>query len=316
MKKILITGASGYIGSYLSDYLYKTGKYELTILVRTLPKYLKNIGESIKIIECDILDYELMTLLIIDKYDAIIHLAAFNDVDTINNPQKALLTNAFGTKNLLKIASNLEIKNFIYFSVLQVYGRELEGSYTSESEVLCDNDYSLNHFIAEEYCKMFSNSSTICTSIIRLAYAFGCPIDFKVDRWTLVPESFCLSAILNGEIILNSSGKAERDFVPINYVSKSVEYLIENYKKGYNVYNLTSEVIIPIIETAHLVQEIAEEVLQKKIKLIINSDQPTKSNFYNVKNNLLGPLSKNQVLDFMKLEMRKIFLLHKNTKYD
>jgi UDP-glucose 4-epimerase len=312
MKKILITGASGYIGSYLLDYLLKRDEYELTILVRNLPIYLKNKDKKIKIIKCDILDYETMKLSIIDNFDAIIHLAAFNDVDTLTNPEKALMVNAFGTKNLLNIATNLGVKNFIYFSVLQVYGRELDGIYTSESNVLCDNDYSLNHFIAEEYCKMYSNKFSICTNVIRLAYAFGCPVDHEVDRWTLVPESFCLSALLNGEITLNSSGNATRDFVPINYVAKSVEFLIKNYKNGHSIYNLTSEVVIPILETAKLVQEVAEDVLQKKVKLIINSDQPSKSNFYHVKNNLLGPLSKDQVLDSMKIEMRKIFLLFKN----
>lgn len=314
--KILITGASGYVGSYLSDYLNRPDEYQLTLLVRKTPDYLKDLGEHVTIVESDILDREKLKKALTEKYDAIVHLAAFNDVDTNGNPEKALLVNAFGTRNILQLGVDLGVTNFIYFSVLQVYGRELDGHYTASSEVLCDNDYSLNHFAAEEYCRMYAKNYGVSTSVVRLAYAFGCPFDARVDRWTLVPEAFCLSAFNEGKIILKSSGRASRDFVPIRYVAQSVEHLIKQPKAGHTAYNMTSEVVIPIIDTAHLVKNIGERVLNKKIDLIVESDEPKTANHYRVENNLLGPLQKSEVESYMADEMEKIFLMLNSSKND
>jgi UDP-glucose 4-epimerase len=313
--KLLITGASGFVGSYLTKYFLNLEGYEITILVRKTPDFLKKFSNKIKIIECDVLDFEKLKISIIEKYDSIIHLAAYNDIDTNNDPEKALLVNSFGTRNILNLTKELKIKNFIYFSVLQVYGRELEGLYTTNSKVLCDNDYSLNHFVAEEYCRMFSKNYDINTSILRLAYAFGCPIDLKVDRWTLVPEAFCLSAFKHHKINIKSSGKVSRDFIPISKVAQSVEYLVNNPKIGNTIYNLSSEVVISVLETAYIVKFAAKEILDIDIEIITESNEPAIENSYLVKNNILGPLIKKDVLDEMIFEMKDIFLKLKN-KYD
>lgn len=314
--KILITGASGFVGSYLTNYFASIENYEVTILVRKEPNFFYKLKNKIKILKCDILEFKQLKISIIEKFDSIIHLAAYNDVDTLENPEKALLVNAFGTKNILQIAKELNVDNFVYFSVLQVYGRELEGNYTSDSTVLCDNDYSLNHFVAEEYCKMFSKSYEIKTSVIRLAYSFGCPFDLKVDRWSLVPEAFCISAFKDQKIVIKSSGKVTRDFVPLSYVAKCVESLINKPKPGNTIYNLTSEVVISILETAEIVKFAAKEILDIDVEIILESKDPIIGNKYLVKNNILGPLKKDYVIESMKYEMKQIFSKLKNKKND
>jgi len=313
--KVLITGASGFIGSYISWYLHEQNRYELTLMVRKTPEYLKRLGGDIRIIECDVLDAERIEETVQDNFDIIIHLAAFNDVDTNKDPEKALLVNAFGTRNILKRAVALGVKHVIYFSVLQVYGRELNGHYTYQSQVLCDNDYSLNHYMAEEYCRMFTANHGLTTSIIRQAYAFGCPVGVDVDRWTLVPEAFCRSAVFEKKILLKSSGRSSRDFVPLSYVARSVEQLIINPAEGFNVYNMTTGTVMSIIDTAVLVRDLAEEVLNEKIELIVESNEPTEANYFCVENNLLGSLGKNEILEEMRAEMKKIILMLKDTQH-
>jgi UDP-glucose 4-epimerase len=314
--KILITGASGFVGSYLTNYFASIENYDVTVLVRKEPSFFNRFKNKIKIIECDILEFNQMKFFLIEKFDSIIHLAAYNDVDTTENPEKALLVNAFGTKNILNIAKELNVDNFIYFSVLQVYGRELEGDYTSDSAVFCDNDYSLNHFVAEEYCKMYSKNYGIKTSVLRLAYAFGCPFDLEVDRWTIVPEAFCISAFNEHKIVIKSSGKVARDFVPLSYVAQSVENLITKPKPGNTIYNLTSEVVISILETAEVVKIAAKEILDIDVKIILETKDPIIGNKYLVKNNILGPLNKESVIEIMKNEMKQIFVKLKNRRND
>ena len=310
--KVLITGASGFIGSYLVNYLKQFKQYELILLVRHLPEHFKYWKNIFTVIENDIVDFDQLKEKLPYDIDTIIHLASYNDVDTNKNPLMALNVNAFGTRNILEISKEHGVKHVIYFSVLQVYGREMEGHFTIESPVLCDNDYSLNHYMAEEYCKMYSINYDLSTSIIRLGYAFGCPVDNRVDRWSIVPEVFCMEAFKSNNIIIKSSGRSARDFVPLSYISESVQHLIENQKTGFNIYNLTSEVLIPIIDTAYMVKEIGENVLNNNINIIVQSNEPKKSNKFLAENNLLGALKKNVVLDIMSKELEKIFLSLRN----
>ena len=307
--KVLVTGASGFIGSSLIQYMNSLNKFELVPLVRKLPEYLNEWMEKFHLLECDIIDFESLSRHVPKDIDAIVHLAACNDVDTKEDPLQALVTNTFGTRNVLKLSTELGIDHVIYFSVLQVYGREMDGHYTIDSPVVCDNDYSLNHFAAEEYCKMYSMNFDLNTSIIRLGYAFGCPVDKGVNRWTIVPEAFCLSAYNKGKIVLKSSGKSVRDFVPLSYISQSVAHLLENPQLGFSLYNLTSEVVIPIIDTAMMAGEIGERVLKRKINLIIKGNEPKVSNNFIAKNNLLGPIKKKNVIETMKNELEKTFFM-------
>jgi len=306
---ILITGASGFVGTYLIRHMEGVQNINITLLVRTLPQYLNKWKTKFNVIQCDILNYECLKHNVSSDIDAIIHIAAYNDVDTEADPLQALKVNTFGTRNILNLSMELGIEHVVYFSVLQVYGRELEGNYTTDSPVLCDNDYSLNHYAAEEYCRMYSTNYNISTSIIRLGYSFGCPIDIGIDRWSLVPESFCMSAYNSGKIILKSSGKISRDFIPLNYVSESIEYLLKSPNTGCTIYNLVTETTMTILEVAELVKKTGERVLNKRIDLVVESDTPIIQNDFLVKNNILGPLRKESVEKSMEIEVEKIFIM-------
>lgn len=129
MKKILITGSSGYIGSHLCKML--KGKYEIHGLDIKDP--LVNIDKFYKI---DI--NKLFT--IEDTYDAVIHLAALVNVgESEQIPIMYYITNLNGTMNIL---SKIQTKNFIFASTGQAS--------------LCMNPYSISKRAAEdcvvEYC--------------------------------------------------------------------------------------------------------------------------------------------------------------------
>ena len=143
MKRILITGANGYIGSYLIENFNKQD-VEIILLVRKLPPHYEYWRENYEIIECDITELDKLRKKI-KEINYIIHLAAFNDVLTKIYPDKALIINGIGTRNILEIAKELECEFFIYFSTLQVYGKELEGIISVESSINTHNDDALTH---------------------------------------------------------------------------------------------------------------------------------------------------------------------------
>ena len=140
----------------------------------------------------------------------------------------------------LEIFRNCKIKNvkkFFYFSVLQVYGRELIGKITENSKINCDNDYSLTHYLAENICEKYSKTINTEFSNMRLGYMFGCPIDKKIDRKTLIPFIFCKQAIEEKEITLASKGKHEICF-PKN-TGLIIEKIIKKIK-NFEILNFVS----------------------------------------------------------------------------
>ncbi|MFX0025179.1 MAG: NAD-dependent epimerase/dehydratase family protein [Candidatus Hermodarchaeota archaeon] len=308
-KKILVTGANGYIGSYFVEN-YKSREFSIIPLVRELPNHFKKWKEQFQLIECDITNLEQLKKRV-PEVDYIIHLAAYNDVLTKIHPDKALLVNAIGTRNILEVAKEKECKHFIYFSTLQVYGKELEGIITPESKIDTHNDYALTHYIAELYCKMFALHFGINVSILRPSNVFGAPVNININRWSLVPLCFCKSAFETSKIILTSSGKQNRDFIDLDQIIKSIDYLIKNYEEGYKIYNISSESTFSIAEVAEIVHTVALSQLNDNIELIIKGNLPHEANKFKVINNLLAPSNKEVIKDRLIQEITKIFKLLK-----
>jgi len=306
---ILITGATGYVGSSLAMYLKKNSSNEIITLCRKLPYYFKDWVDLFKVLEVDVTQLEDLKKKVPKKIDTIIHLAASNNIDTMQNPEKALIINGIGTRNMLEIARERKCKSFIYFSVLQVYGKELQGIITVNSSIKCEDDYSLTHYLAEEYCRMYALRYNINVDVLRLSNIFSCPKHQKIDRWSIVPLCLCMSAYEDNEIRLKSSGKQVRDFVSIYRVIKSIEYLMKEKKRDFNIYNLTSENTFSILEVAKMVQSCAELMLKKRISLICESKYPLDTNQFLAKNNLLGPLKREKVQCELLNEIKKTLIL-------
>lgn len=305
---ILLTGATGYIGSYMVDYLSKDMSNTIIPLYRQLPDYFKNWKSKFEVVECDVTQLEDLTEKMPEKIDVVIHLAASNNVDTEQMPEKALIVNGIGTRNMLEVAREKGCKLFTYFSVLQVYGRygkEAEGTITVDSPVVCVDDYALTHYVAEVYCRMYALRYNLNVDVVRVSNVFGCPIHPKIDRWSLVPGNLCLSAYKDSEVRLKSSGRQTRDFVSLQYVSKFVELLMKETTSGFNVYNLTSENTFSILEVAKMVQSCAESLLKREVPLVCETKYPLKSNQFLAKNNLLGALKREEVQRELSSEIEK-----------
>ena len=127
---------------------------------------------------------------------------------------QAYKTNIYGTRNICEIAKIKNVKKFFYFSVLQVYGRELLGKIKENSKINCDNDYSLTHYLAENTCEKYSKNSNTEFSTMRLGYMFGCPIDKKIDR-----KNF------NSIYFLQASNRKKRNFLLAKGKHKEILFL-------------------------------------------------------------------------------------------
>jgi len=124
MKKILITGGGGFIGSHIVEALQEYN--EITILddfTQNAIQYLGDISD-ITLIKGSVLDRELLTE--IEKetdFDIVIHMAAIAGVKFVEgNPTKTMMVNLIGTYNVLETFKEANLERFVNFSTSEVYG--------------------------------------------------------------------------------------------------------------------------------------------------------------------------------------------------
>jgi len=135
MKKILITGGAGNVGSALSKSLVSSDKYEVLVAdnlitgdVEKLPKNHPNFT----FIKCDVNDYdEIAPIMLSNRFDYVFHYAALVGVKrTLDNPIM-VLDDIEGIKNILTLCKNTGVKRVFFSSSSEVYGEPVSSPKTS-----------------------------------------------------------------------------------------------------------------------------------------------------------------------------------------
>lgn len=274
----LITGAGGFIGGYLSEYLSRKGDSVTAISRRYSPELEISIGED-HIFYKDIFDMEISELKTNAK--TCIHLASANDIVS-RNFEKGIKSSVSGTKKMLDYCVANGVLNFIFFSTFQVYGTELTGLITETTPVKPENDYGINHLFAEQYVEMYSRKYGMNCTVVRPTNIYGKPFSNDVNRWTLVPLCFCKEAFDLHRITLKSSGKQMRNFISLETVAKSCEAISMSEKSGFNIVNLASTMNLSIYTVAEMVKVVYEERYENKLEILIDSQSPAQSNLFGV----------------------------------
>ena len=221
MKKILVTGSLGYIGSTLTKYLTKNGfdchGYDIG--------YFKDC----KLTETDdrntiIKDVRECTEEQIKKMDVVIHLAAIsNDPLESLTPEKVYDHTREYTKKIANMCKKINIK-FIFPSSCSVYGIGDSSMLNENSQTNPQTPYSLNKLQIESDLKQISDKD-FNPIMLRLATVFGVSPRIRFD---LVINMLVGMAFTTKKIILNSNGTAWRPNVHILDVCNAFRHAIEN----------------------------------------------------------------------------------------
>ena len=267
MGKVLVTGAAGYVGNRVALELKSLG-HSVRIFIK--PKYKEYFKSSdFEVYTGDVLDFES-----VDKacrgMDTIVHFIALVDRECKDNPAKAFEITGLGTKNFLEAAAKNNVKNFIYISTYHVYDLSA-GSVIKESTQLGPTnldkiEYGASHIVAEMFCNAYKESRKMNAIILRVSNVYGAPINKDVDRWTLVPLSFCRQAFENKRITMTSDGAQTRDFVSIPDIVKSIQLVITKKLKQH-IFNVGNGKSTSIMELAKAVASAYKRKFNKEIKI-------------------------------------------------
>lgn len=271
-KSILITGGLGNLGSWITDYLIKTDKYNITVLSHSS----RSVGQKkdYELIVCDISNPEIVNKTLQGKnYNYVIHLASVNEVFEKDYASVSLMVNSYGTRNLLDALKEKKIEKFIYFSTFHVYGIN-HGKITETQSPQPKNDYALTHLFAEQYIQMYHALTGLPYIIFRLSNSYGCPLERNSSKWYLLFNDLCKSAFSEEKLIIKTNGQAKRDFIYMLDVCQAVENML-NSPVNNEIFNLGSGQSLSLIQIAEYIREAYKEEYKKEIPVIINESDFT-----------------------------------------
>ena len=252
MKKILLTGGLGYIGSYFVNNFSDVFEFEVLDTNYFQYKYKENqLFESTKI-----KDIRKILKEDINNVDFIVHMGELSN-DPLGDLNKELTNsiNYFGTKSLLELANNSNVKKFIYMSSASVYGFSQEiMQETSQLNPL--TEYSKTKVKNEEY--ILDNEFSFKTTILRNSTAFGFSNNLRLD---LVVNDLTYGAYVNREINLLSDGTPKRPIIHIADICTAIEMILNDER------NMDREIFNVGSDTMNFsIKEIAE-IIGDRLKL-------------------------------------------------
>ena len=238
-KTILVTGDSGFIGSYLISFLDESGY--LVRGIDLVPK--KNPGINYLQVVGDILD-ETAIGQAMQGCDCVIHLAAEHKDFGIAE-ERYFQVNVEGTQKLLTQASFRNIKKFIFFSSVAVYGDTVSPSEETVPNPV--NPYGTSKFMAEQVIRKWVEEDPSRQAIIlRPTVVFG-PRN-RANIFKLIQY------VCDKKFIWIGKGKNIKSIAYVENVVGATCFLLENMKPGFQILNYVDE---PQLTTRELVTIIA-----------------------------------------------------------
>ncbi|MCK9408500.1 MAG: NAD(P)-dependent oxidoreductase [Bacteriovoracaceae bacterium] len=233
--KIVITGDSGFIGSYLTRYLDIQGHSVVGIDINPAKKY--EIGYQSVI--GDILDETALEKLPND-IDCIIHLAAAHKDFGISE-EEYYRTNVDGIRSLVKFASIRKIKKFIFYSTVAVYGNNQPSTETTPPGPI--NHYGGSKLEAEQVLQLWTNEDASReVVIIRPAVVFG-PLNVA-NIFKLIKQ------VCDGKFYWVGDGQNIKSIAYVENLVEATGFLLGTIVRGCTVYNYSDE---PQFQTRELV---------------------------------------------------------------
>ena len=281
MKKIIVTGGSGFIGSNLVNFLIKKKYYVINLDKLTYSANKHNVGfrtkKNYKLIKVDINNKKkLISIIKKFKPKAIFNLAAETHVDrSIDGPKNFIQTNINGTFNLLESLRFLNKKKIftklIHISTDEVYGDIKKGKADENYQYKTSSPYSASKASADHLVKSYIRTFNLNAVISHCCNNYG-PYQFPEK---LIPKMIT-NIFQNKELPIYAKGQNSREWI---HVEDHCEALFRLYLKGKNgeSYNVGSNKNLKNIDLVNKILKICKSMhikIGKKTKIKFVKDRP------------------------------------------
>lgn len=260
MKKILIIGGAGYVGSHQVKLMCNLG-YELIVVDNLNTGFKSAVDKRAKFLEGDLRDYEFMTTVFKDhKIDGVIHFAALSLVgESVDKPIEYFDNNVGGMQVLLKVMVENGVKNLVFSSTAATYGTHDVMPITEEYQTHPENPYGESKLMMEQMIRWCAKAYDLNFLALRYFNVCGASLDASIGE-NHNPETHLIPIVLQvplgirefigiyGDDYETADGTCIRDYIHVEDLANAhvcaIEKLFESkqntiinlgYGHGYSV---------------------------------------------------------------------------------
>ena len=225
MKRVLVTGGAGFIGSHLTDRLIAEG-HDVTVVDNLATGRRASLGRHadnprFKFVEADVRDRARMDGLF-EGIDRVFHLAALADiVPSVVDPMEYFTTNVQGTANVLEAARHNGVKRFVYVASGSSYGIPDRTPTPETAEIRCEYPYALSKHLGELSALHWHKVYGLPVIVLKFFNIYG-PRSRTTGAYGAVFGVFLAQKLAGKPYTVVGDGTQTRDFT---YVSDAVDAL-------------------------------------------------------------------------------------------
>jgi UDP-glucose 4-epimerase len=249
--RLVVTGATGYLGSRLCASLTASGVDVLAVARRPAPWVRAGDRAVVDVSSADLGP-------VLAGADAVVHLAGANEVDAARDPDGTTCAALGAARRVAEGAP--DGCRIVHVSTVHVYGAAMAGGGTIDETTLPAprHPYAIARLAAEH---VLGQRDPV---VLRLTNSVGAPVDGRVDRWTLVANDLCRQAATDGRLELRTHGLQWRDFVHQDDVCRIVRAAADASRVPAGTYNLGRGVSLTVRALAELVQDAFERLTGRR----------------------------------------------------
>ena len=225
MKKILVTGGAGFIGSHLTDWLVEEG-YKVVVADDLSRGRLENVNTKADFEKIDITSKKFKNLVKKFKPDVIYHFAAQSNIGkSLEDPQKDISINFLATQSLLEQVKVLKVKKIIFASSAAVYAGSKKMPIEEEDPKEPISLYGVSKLLSEFLLRNYHKIHDLSYVSLRFANVYGPRQDMGAEGGVV---AILIDKILKKDkAIIFGDGTQTRDFI---YVSDVVDACLLSLK--------------------------------------------------------------------------------------